>query len=63
MENKKKRKKRGWVERQINQCNEPFLCPARDVAEVQDWIYFKASTSSTQKYLSHHKNNEIALNR
>lgn len=33
------------------------------MAGVQDWVYFKASTSSTQKYLSHRKNNEIAFNR
>lgn len=61
-EGQKKTKKKK-VEGQKTKCNEPFQRPARAMAGVRDWVYFKASTSSTQKYLSHHKNNEIALNR
>lgn len=56
-------KKNGRWRDKETKCNEPFQRPARAMAGVQDWVYFKASTSSTQKYLSHHKNNEIALTR
>ena len=61
-EGKKKKKQVRWRDTETK-CNEPFQRPARAMAGVQDWVYFNDSTSSTQKYLSHHKNNEIALNR